>query len=262
MLPNQRPKTRLRLATGLMIALCSFSGCRLFVANENPGLAVLPQVDPADKAPGEKSKVSLPPYRLEPPDILLIDAVKVVPKAPFRIASLDFLQINAVGTLAVQPISGIYAVEPSGSIDLGPAYGRVNVANMTLDEASEAVTRQLSRILRQPQVSLTLAQSAGQQQIQGEHLLAQDGRINLGTYGSVYIAGMTVDEARHAIEQHLSKFLDEPRVGRCRIVQQQSLLRNHRGGRSRRERFTVSRDRQRDGPRRTEQYQWHLAIGE
>jgi hypothetical protein len=38
----------------------------------------------------ELAKVSLPPYVIEPPDILLIDALRVVPKPPFRIQSFDF----------------------------------------------------------------------------------------------------------------------------------------------------------------------------
>ena len=83
---------------------------------------------------------------------------------------------------------------------------------MSLEEAAEAIESQLRRILKQPQVAVSLAQSAGQQQVEGEHLIAQDGRITLGTYGSVYVAGMTLDEARAAIQLHLSRFLDDPVV--------------------------------------------------
>jgi polysaccharide export outer membrane protein len=167
---------------------------------------------PFQHVPIEKSKISLPTYRVEPPDILLIDAVKIVPKAPYRISAQDQLQVNATGTLALQPIGGILAVEPGGAIDLGPGYGRVPVAGLSIDEATEAVARQLSHFLKNPQVSITLAQSAGQQQIAGEHIIAQDGRVNLGIYGSVYVAGMTVDEVRRAVEQHLTQFLDNPKV--------------------------------------------------
>ena len=162
--------------------------------------------------PIEQSKVCLPPYRIEPPDILFIDAIKVVPKAPYRISPQDTLQIRAAGTLADQPINGYFVVEPGGAVELGPAYGKVNVAGLSLDEATESVENQLRRLLKQPQVSLTLAQSAGQQQIAGEHLVGPDGRINLGIYGSVYVSGMTVNEARHAIQTHLTRFLDDPRV--------------------------------------------------
>ena len=67
-------------------------------------------------------------------------------------------------------------------------------------------------MLKEPQVSLTLAQAAGQQQISGEHLVGPDGTINLGTYGTVYVTGMTLNEAKETIEKHLSKYLDAPLV--------------------------------------------------
>jgi protein involved in polysaccharide export with SLBB domain len=143
---------------------------------------------------------------------LFIDAIKIVPKAPYRISPQDTLQIRAAGTLADQPINGYFVVEPGGAVELGPAYGKVGVAGLSLDEATEAVENQLRRLLKQPQVSLTLAQSVGQQEIAGEHLVGSDGRVNLGIYGGVYVAGMTVNEARQAIESHLTKYLYDPRV--------------------------------------------------
>ena len=160
----------------------------------------------------ELAKVSLPPYVIEPPDILLIDALRVVPKPPFRIQSFDTLQVIVEGTLLEQPINGLYVVEPGGMLDLGPSYGKVMVGGQSLEEAQDAVFRSLKRVLRDPQVSLTLAQAAGQQQIAGEHLVGPDGTINLGTYGNVYITGMTLAEAKEAIEAHLSKSLDAPLV--------------------------------------------------
>jgi protein involved in polysaccharide export with SLBB domain len=97
-------------------------------------------------------------------------------------------------------------------LDLGPSYGKVMVGGQSLEEAQDSVFRHLKRVLRDPQVSLTLAQAAGQQQIAGEHLVGPDGTINLGTYGTVYITGMTLAEAKTAIETHLSDYLDAPLV--------------------------------------------------
>jgi polysaccharide export outer membrane protein len=162
--------------------------------------------------PVEKCRVALPTYRVEPPDILSIDALKIVPKAPYRIGALDALQILATGTLVGQPISQIFPVDSSGMVDLGPAYGKVRLIGLSLDEAAEAIEVQLRRTLKQPQVAVSLAQSAGQQQVAGEHLVGSDGRIMLGTYGSVYVSGMTLAEVREAVQQHLSQFLDEPVV--------------------------------------------------
>jgi polysaccharide export outer membrane protein len=166
----------------------------------------------ASPVPMEKCRVSLPPYRIEPPDIIFIDAIKIVPKAPYRVSPQDTLQIRATGTPPDEPINGFFVVEPGGAVDLGPAYGKVNVGGLSLPEAAEIVETQLRRTLSRPQVSLTLAQSAGQQLIAGEHLVAPDGRVNLGVYGSVYIANMTVVEAKAAIERHLSHYLDDPSV--------------------------------------------------
>ncbi len=49
-------------------------------------------------------------------------------------------------------------------------------------------------------------------QISGERLVGPDGLINLGTYGSVRVAGLTVSEAKAAIGTQLSKYLEDPRV--------------------------------------------------
>lgn len=50
------------------------------------------------------------------------------------------------------------------------------------------------------------------QPIAGEHLVRSDGTITLGLYGTVKVAGMTIDEAREEIERHLSSFIRDPKV--------------------------------------------------
>lgn len=167
---------------------------------------------PSQAVPRELQKISLQRYVLEPPDILLIDVVRAVPKSPYTIEPLDALQIVVEGTLEGQPIAGIYAVDPGGFVQLGPAYGGVLLKGLTLTEAREAIERQLRSSLVEPRVSISLAQSGGQQQIVGEHLVGLDGTVNLGSYGSVYVTGMTLDQARAAIEEHLSRYLDSPKI--------------------------------------------------
>lgn len=215
----------LRAADGhslaLLLALASCmavaTGCQTFgrpqraIIQEATLDAELP-VDPVRMPAKELAKVTLPAYVIEPPDILLVDALRVVPKPPFRIQSFDALQVIVEGTLLEQPINGLYVVEPGGMLDLGPSYGKVMVGGQSLEEAQDSVFRHLKRVLRDPQVSLTLAQAAGQQQIAGEHLVGPDGTINLGTYGSVYVTGMTLEQAKAAIEKHLDQFLDAPLV--------------------------------------------------
>jgi polysaccharide export outer membrane protein len=165
--------------------------------------------------PRELEKITLPDYVIEPPDVLLIDALKVIPKPPYRIEPLDVLQIAVEGTPPEQPINGLFAVDTGGMVQLGAAYGAVRLAGMTIEEATSAIDRHLRIVLTAPRVSVSLAQTAGQQQIVGEHLVGQDGTVNLGTYGTVYVTGMTVDQAREAIETHLANLprgLQNPKI--------------------------------------------------
>ncbi|HEY2882264.1 MAG TPA: polysaccharide biosynthesis/export family protein [Pirellulales bacterium] len=193
-----------------LVLLSGATGCRTWWGlRPVPGKAVgkCPEY-----VPSEKNMCSLPPYTLEPPDILLIDAQRLIPKEPFHIQPLDVLQVEVKGTKPEQPITGLYLIEPSGMLNLGPGYGKVKVGGLSLEEATAAVTKQLSRQLNSPQVSITLNESGGQQLINGQHLIAPDGTINLGTYGEVYVAGMTIAQARQAIEHHLTDYLESPQV--------------------------------------------------
>ena len=164
------------------------------------------------KPPTELAKVSLPEYRLAPPDVLLLQGVRLTPKAPYQIQSGDVLQVIVPNGLVDQPIAGQFGVDASGMLNLGAAYDQVRVEGLTVNEATDAVVRHLARIIPGPQVSITLLQPTGLQQVFGETLIALDGTVNLGIYGKAYVAGMTVDEAREAIELKLSEHLEKPKV--------------------------------------------------
>jgi polysaccharide biosynthesis/export protein len=196
----------------LSALLLASSGCTAFFSPTNSFPITPSDPSPLSPVPRELDKVSLPAYVIEPPDILMINAVKIVPKPPHKIEPFDGLLIRVLGALPDYPIADAFAVDPEGTVDLGPSYGRVKVVGLTIDEAQSAIQQHLSQILQAPQVSVSLAFSSGAQQIVGEHLVGPDGRVNLGTYGSVYVTGMTIDEARATIEQQLSNFLEDPQV--------------------------------------------------
>jgi polysaccharide export outer membrane protein len=162
--------------------------------------------------PRELHLTTMPPYVIEPPDILVVSTLNVVPKPPYRVQPLDGLFVSATNTLKEGDINGIYIIDPDGTINLGPGYGRVAVSGMTNEEAQKAVQDYLGTILKAPTVHVMLARSRAMQQIQGDHLVRQDGTIGLGTYGSVYVTGMTLDQARQAIETHLSQFVLKPEI--------------------------------------------------
>jgi polysaccharide biosynthesis/export protein len=204
---------------GLGLVVLVATGCQtpLTVRGQSNPIAAHPQAQPGvtpwvASVPTEKDKSTLPTYVIEPPDILLIDAVKLVPKAPYHVEPLDVLQIMVANPLIDQPISGQYPIDPSGAIDLGPAYGKVLVTGQTVDEARHTIETHLRTILRDPQVAVSLSQTSGQQQVADQHLVGPDGTVNLGTYGTVYVAGMTIAEAKTAVEAQLSNYLEQPRV--------------------------------------------------
>ena len=112
--------------------------------------------------PRELSKTMLPDYVIEPPDVLLIDAIRLVPQPPYRIEPLDALVINVTETLPDQPISGVYGVEPEGTVNLGFTYGLVPVAGLTLDEIQQDIEKRLSKRLKPGfQVTVALGQFRG-----------------------------------------------------------------------------------------------------
>ncbi len=162
--------------------------------------------------PTELVMVSHAPYVIEPPDVLLVDAIRFIPRPPFRVEPMDVLMIQAAESLPNQPIANAYAVSPDGTVNLGFVYGSVRVAGLTLEQAEAAIRTQLATKLKNPQVSVALAQSRALQLTRGEHLVRQDGTISLGTYGCVYVAGLTTMQAKRVIEEYLGQFLLNPEV--------------------------------------------------
>jgi polysaccharide biosynthesis/export protein len=165
---------------------------------------------PAMEPPRERSMVSLPSYRVEPPDILQIEMLKLVPLPPYRVDVFDVLQVRVLGTILDQPIDGFFLVEGEGIISLGPAYGSVRVAGMTIEEATAAITNKLKDLLAKPDVSVQLAKTAGTQPITGQYLIGPDGTINLRQYGLLHVAGKTVTEVRLELQKHLAQYFDSP----------------------------------------------------
>jgi polysaccharide export outer membrane protein len=162
--------------------------------------------------PRELAKVAQPPYAIESPDVLVINAVRVVPLPPYHVEPLDSVLIQANNVLLEDPIAGLYGVEPEGTVNLGFNYGTVRIAGLTLEEAQKAIEMQLTARFPKAQVRVLPGQARGGQQIAGEHLVRPDGTVGLGIYGGVYVQGLTLDEAKAAIEAHLAQYLLKPEV--------------------------------------------------
>jgi len=175
--------------------------------------------------PTEMQKISIPPYRVEAPDILLLEAVNNIRPATDLLRAGDDLMIRASNILPVDPtadqvdnefkqISSLYRVQTDGTVDLGPEYGSVVVGGLTLKEAKMEILEHLRDVvgIAAPKVAVSLPNVNGKQLISGEHLIRPDGTVALGIYGSVYVNGMTLDEVKIAVEEHLAKFIHRPEI--------------------------------------------------
>jgi polysaccharide biosynthesis/export protein len=205
-----RIPVRLRLpAIWVGVALTCLAGCHAVDFRDSAMQQPTPK---AMEPPRELSMVSLPAYRIEPPDIVQIEMLKMVPRPPYRVETYDVLQIRVLGTMLDQPIDGFFLVEGEGNITLGPAYGSVRVVGMTIDEATKVITQKLQQILTKPDVSVQLARTAGTQPVTGQYLVGPDGTINLRHYGIVHVAGLSVNEARDMLTKHLAQYFDSPEL--------------------------------------------------
>ncbi len=162
--------------------------------------------------PKELAKMPLPEYYLESPDIITVESINLVPKPPYLIKGMDSLMIEVSGTPEDEPISGEFFVQPGGEINLGVSYGSVRVGGMSIEDAERTILAELKKKLKNPKVQARVAQMSLLENIAGNHLIAPDGYIVLGSYGRVYVNGLTIEECRDAIELHLSKQLEHPIV--------------------------------------------------
>ena len=85
-------------------------------------------IDFVPDVPRELAMVTHPPYTIAAPDILLIDAIRVVPIPPYKLSPLDSVAVNAPKGLPGEPLQGMFPVEPDGAINLGPTYGKADAS--------------------------------------------------------------------------------------------------------------------------------------
>lgn len=178
------------LASLMAASLLTTTGCRgVIVAPPAPG-----------PRPFEGVQVTIDEYIAQPPDVLLIE-MEANPSDKQVIKSGDAVQIVVTNTLPEHPISQIYQVSQEGTVDLG-IYGTVKIAGQTVVQAKETLKEHLSKELAEPGVSMQLAAA---RPISGEYLVRPDGKVKLGFYGEVHVAGKTLPEIEKAIIRHLEE---------------------------------------------------------
>lgn len=204
---------------GCAVESCGAEGC----GSGSQACGVTPCGFQNCEVPRELRKTALPEYRVEPPDVLLIEAVNNLRPADAPIMSGEPLIIQVDRTIPVDPaaakvaqqfktIDGTYVIGTDGYINLGPEYGKVLCAGQPLGEIQRRIDTHLRRILTNPQIMVTLPNPTAKQMVAGPHLVRPDGTVGLGIYGGVFVAGMSLTEAKAAIERHLSDHMHAPEV--------------------------------------------------
>lgn len=102
---------------------------------------------------------------------------------------------------------------------LGIAIGfalNVRTLQLLLGPPSEAnITKLPTYVVEPPDVlKVDISWESGDQSpsTSGEHLVGPDGTIRLGVYGTVYVAGKTLDEVQQAISRKVAKQVESPSV--------------------------------------------------
>ena len=113
-------KARTTVTTLLVATLLTGVGC----FGHKQGTLVPP---PPGVFPSELNMITLPPYVIAAPDVLLIDVYA---------DSLDVTKPPVA--LWPQPITGQHLVNPDGTVRMG-IWGSVNVSGLSLDQATDAI---------------------------------------------------------------------------------------------------------------------------
>jgi polysaccharide export outer membrane protein len=206
-------------------ATCGFSskGCEAPSGRCHAGRAQQCTCELPPEAPRELRKVSLPEYTVEPPDVLLIEAVHNIRTVQTPVQVGEALLIQATDAVPLLPdddmvsagfkhLNGYFVIGADGYVNLGPEYGKVLVADQPLDEVQRRLDEHLRQIAPEIQLLVTLPAPQNRQIVAGPHLVRPDGTVGLGIYGNVYVTGLTLTQARQAVEQHLSRHIHQPQV--------------------------------------------------
>jgi protein involved in polysaccharide export with SLBB domain len=119
--------------------------------------------------------------------------------SPRRIQPGDVLLVDVEGALPEHPVPEELRVSEEGRITLGAIYGKVSVAEHTIDEATSLIVKHLQEIIREPSVSIEFASPVKEPTLPKMVIIDRNGNVRLGNGGQVGVAGMNVAMAEQAI---------------------------------------------------------------
>src|SRR5258705_11549252 len=101
--------------------LAASGGSPAFLAPRHPYAITPPKPSAQSPVPRELEMVSLPAYVIEPPDILFLQAAKILPKPPPKFEPFDAILIRVANAVSDQPNADAFFITPRGGVDLVPS---------------------------------------------------------------------------------------------------------------------------------------------
>lgn len=212
----------------LLVSLVLFGGCHGIQRHPNASPTVSghkhgggllsqkhpkrPPIEISPDTPRELCKAMVPDYVIEPPDVLTIEALRLLPKQPYAMQPLDSLAVQISQSTGEPIFSATAAIDPSGQLPLGPEFRSVEAEGKTIEEIRADIEDLVAQTYANAMVSVDIVQIEQLQQVAGQHMVGPDGKINLGVYGKVRVAGMTIEQATEVVREQLALYLDEPKV--------------------------------------------------
>lgn len=227
---NEHTIQRSAQSTSATSTLAAGSECKLETQGE---FVVLPAVQP--RGLERSNPAGAAPSQVQPAAFLQAEAApqpktlpepnpKAVVGPPAAVPTTDAGSTNDNTAAASNGYPELGAPQPDTSGPKGIANRCRNCSlvkrwGLTMDVPVKNAPKEMhlvtspKYIIQPPDIILVESpRSLPDQPIAGEHLVRADGTISLGLYGDVRVAGLTVDEAREAIQKHLSRDIRDPQV--------------------------------------------------
>ncbi len=102
---------------------------------------------------------------------------------------------------------------PAGNLPASPTMTPTEVAKSNIPREFNRVSMPDYEVQTPDVIIVEVLKALPDRPITGERLVRPDGKISLGYYGEVYVAGLTTTQIKEKVVLHLRKYLDDPTLG-------------------------------------------------
>jgi RNA polymerase sigma factor (sigma-70 family) len=132
--------------------------------------------------------------------------------------SLSLIALGTAGVILAAPQAGSNRTEPAASRSRRADREKPRTSDTYVDPVRRKVQPSLhpleNYMIEPPDMILVeVLEALPGRPISGERLVRPDGKISLGFYGEVYVAGLSIPEAKEKIVLHLRKYIADDILG-------------------------------------------------